>query len=370
MPQITNANVYISEIMYDLEGTDTDREWIEIHNNSDVDIDLSSYFLYENNTAHKITGGEIIKAGDYAVIVDDLDKFYSDWPSFKGYVFDSAFSLSNAGEELILLNQQKTDIDTVFYEPSMGALGTGNSLQYLNGFFVPGLPTPGLENVTEPENEIEELETDNDFSNETESESVHSGQNDLSDFKPQIKVKTGIGRNRIVTINTPVEFNVYKSGDERGKYFWNFGDNKSDNSSRVEHVYKKEGVYNLVLNSVFKNYKNTSRSQIIVVKPNLKIFMENDLIGIKNEGENEVNIGGYVLEINNTKNKIIKDTILSKGQAIYFEGTNKDKVVLKYPNEEIYYSSSIQKAKDFCLKPLKAGLLCNVEKVSEFFDKI
>jgi len=50
------AQVAITEIMYDLEGSDSGREWVEIHNTSSAEIDLADWKLYENNTNHGITG--------------------------------------------------------------------------------------------------------------------------------------------------------------------------------------------------------------------------------------------------------------------------------------------------------------------------
>ena len=52
---LARAEVVINEIMYDLEGTDTGREWIEIYNNSNSSVDLSSYKLFEADTNHELT---------------------------------------------------------------------------------------------------------------------------------------------------------------------------------------------------------------------------------------------------------------------------------------------------------------------------
>ena len=47
---IANANVVISEIMYDPnQGSDTDLEWIEIYNDGSVSVDLSSWTIDGSN---------------------------------------------------------------------------------------------------------------------------------------------------------------------------------------------------------------------------------------------------------------------------------------------------------------------------------
>src|SRR3989344_973530 len=101
-----SGKIVISEIMYDLKnGSDDGREWIEVYNNSDTSVDLSTFKFFEANTNHKlisVAGEENIPSLDYALIVSNAEKFQTDWPAFSGTIFDSTFSLSNTGENLIL----------------------------------------------------------------------------------------------------------------------------------------------------------------------------------------------------------------------------------------------------------------------------
>ena len=43
VPLYAHAGLSINEIMYDLAGTDTDHEWIELHNDSSSSITLEGY---------------------------------------------------------------------------------------------------------------------------------------------------------------------------------------------------------------------------------------------------------------------------------------------------------------------------------------
>ena len=52
---VAYANILINEVMYDVEGTDTDREWIEVYNDGSESVDLSTYKLFEANTNHGLT---------------------------------------------------------------------------------------------------------------------------------------------------------------------------------------------------------------------------------------------------------------------------------------------------------------------------
>jgi hypothetical protein len=150
MPRFALAQVVITEIMYDLQnGSDSGREWIEVFNGGTASITLSSWKLFENGTNHKITaagGAGTLAPGAYAIVADNPANFKNDWPQFSGQLFDSAFSLSNAGETIILRDASSTDISSASYQASMGAAGDGNSLNRTSndgGAFIVRRPSPG-----------------------------------------------------------------------------------------------------------------------------------------------------------------------------------------------------------------------------------
>lgn len=90
-----------------------------------------------------------VPPGAYAVIADNPAKFSADHPAYAGLLFDSAFSLSNDGEKLVLKNETLHTVDTVSYTGKK-AHGDGNSLQRTSdGKLVPGRPTPGAPNTFE-----------------------------------------------------------------------------------------------------------------------------------------------------------------------------------------------------------------------------
>ncbi len=145
----SQAQVVITEIMYDLSGADTGREWIEIKNSSTDAVDLSHWKLFEENVHHGLTiteGSGILSGGAFAIIADNTQKFLLDWPGFSGTLFDSTFSLSNTGETLVLKNEILNSVDSVAYDSSMGAAGTGESLQKISSGWIAQAPTPAREN--------------------------------------------------------------------------------------------------------------------------------------------------------------------------------------------------------------------------------
>ena len=146
--QSSVAGLMINEIMYDLPGSDSGREWIEIKNTNSSTVDATEIKLNENNTNHSLTlsqGNGSIPAGGFAVIANDVQKFLADNPSYPGIILKASFSLNNTGE-LLALKAVDTSLDQFSYSSSLGANGDGKSLQLVNGLWLAATPTPGLEN--------------------------------------------------------------------------------------------------------------------------------------------------------------------------------------------------------------------------------
>ena len=108
-----NAQIVITEIMYNPEGSDEGREWVEIYNNGTEPIDLTRWKLLENDKNHNISlidgevGNFLIPSDRHAVIIvnkKEISNFYNDNPNFSGILFYSAFySLNNSNQLLDLV---------------------------------------------------------------------------------------------------------------------------------------------------------------------------------------------------------------------------------------------------------------------------
>lgn len=134
------GDIVINEIMYDLSGSDTDREWVEIYNKGSSTIDLSNWRFQEGATKHLLNsyqGGLIINANSYAVIVDKPETFLVDNPGLSGMIIDSSFDLKNDSETLKILESSDAIIssDEVTYQSGWGAGGNGSSLERKNIFY-------------------------------------------------------------------------------------------------------------------------------------------------------------------------------------------------------------------------------------------
>ena len=145
--------VIINEIMYDLQGTDSRREWIEVFNLSDVKIDLSEWKFFEAGVNHSLKlkqGDNFLTSQEYAIIADNADVFLEEHIEYPGTIFDSSFSLSNSGETIALKNGAGEIVFETSYSKEQGASGNGFTLEKENNnlwreSYVLG-GTPGAEN--------------------------------------------------------------------------------------------------------------------------------------------------------------------------------------------------------------------------------
>jgi len=140
MAQGGNEDIIFTEIMYDVEGSDGDREWVEIYNTCGSDINIDSSWRFFDGSNHTITvsqGDDVLNSCEAAVIVDDVAAFMIDHPGYSGTILDSVVSLNNSGEELKLsLDNGASWLVQVVYNSDLGAAGDGNTLEYDNGWIV------------------------------------------------------------------------------------------------------------------------------------------------------------------------------------------------------------------------------------------
>jgi len=339
IPLISFASIDITEIMYDPSGTDSGREWIEVYNKGDTDIDLSTWKLLENEVNHKINkyeeGDSVLEVGKYGIIADNPAKFLIDYPTYSGILLDSAFSLKNTGESLALIDGEGNQYEYVEYDVEIGGKD-GNTLSLMGDVYVDGSPTPGLDNY------ISENDHDDDTGN---AESVHSSTKELSDEKKKINLKIGAGRKRVVTVNTPIRFEVVSNTDiEDNNVRWAFGDGHARTGREETHSYQFPGIYNVVARATEGDDEAVSRTTVTVFTPDLSIIEVNipeRYIVLKNSGNREVNLGGFKLKGPDLSFRFPRDTILSAQTDLYLSFSTlwvlDDLVILDVSNVSIEY---------------------------------
>lgn len=327
------ASVSISEVAYDIYteaggASDSGREWVEVYNSSGADIDISFWKLREEGVNHKlevVKGTGVVLAGGYAVIADNTDKFLIDYPSYTGVLFDSSFSLKNTGEELVLKDAVLVDIDTLTYDPTIGAGGDGNSLQKRAGVWTAEVPTPGLAPAVAPVTPTPTTEGSGASSSSTTPPPPTSTS--YWPAEPQILVSAG-PRSRVVVAGADTVFEG-KSLGLSGKplvnetYMWAFGDGGWSEQKKVLYAYTYPGDYIAVLNVSSGEYTAADYVTVKVIPADLVISRvggdsAGSFIEVQNDTAYRLDLSWWGLRAGDKTFTIPKDTFITAGGSIMF----------------------------------------------------
>lgn len=330
------ASVAITEIMYDLPGGDAGREWIEVHNTGSETVELSDWKFFEGNTNHALTlvSGAALPPGGYAIIADNPSLFLADWPSFSGALYDSSFSLSNAGEVLSMRNPEGADVSTVPYDVSVGALGDGATLQKKDGVWVALAPTPGapLTAVQTPHEPAPQAATTE------ESESSQGG----APVPRNIFVDAGSDRTVFVGADAVFEARAFGLTGEplvNPRVVWSFGDGGRAEGPSVLYHFAYPGTYAVVVDVDTGAYSATDRVIVRAVPSGLAMTdISPESITLHNRGP-EIDIGGWMLESLGKRFTFPEHTTILSNESIVLAvqrtglTVSKDAgLVLLYPN--------------------------------------
>ncbi|MEX2188122.1 MAG: lamin tail domain-containing protein [Pirellulales bacterium] len=99
---VLDSTVVFNEIMYNPAGDDTGREWIELHNQMAVDMDVSLWRI-DGAVEYDFPEETVIPGHGYLVVAADPDAFQTEY-GVAGVLGPFAGSLSNGGETLELYN--------------------------------------------------------------------------------------------------------------------------------------------------------------------------------------------------------------------------------------------------------------------------
>lgn len=345
-PAPVYAGVVITEIMYDLEVADTEREWIEIQNTGSSQVDLTGWKLFEANTNHGITASLpqtlILQSGAYAIIADNTEKFLLDQPSFSGTLFGSSFSLSNTGEALVLRNADLVDSDAVTYSSDWGAAGDGKSLQKTSSGWVAASPTPGFGSVSNPV-----------ASSGGDTSGAGAGaQVEMSESVSKIKVSAGADRTVLAGAEVIFEGSAEGFVDvtaDKIRFHWNFGDGKTGEGNKVAHTFSFPGVYEVLLTASFAG-ASASDSAKITATENPVVVSEiklNGFLEIHNNSARKIDFSNFGIGANDSKPFYFPEgTFLSPWSYLAIEPgllgfkiPQSGTVKILYPNGKVLFSS-------------------------------
>jgi len=312
--------------MYDLEGSDSKREWVEIYNGGNAAIDLSDW-RFNDGSNHTFSGDNLeIGANEYAVVASDAATFIG-----AGLVIDTVMSLNNTADTISLLDENGSIVENVSYSSEQGGSGNGNSLQKISGVWQEATPTP---NQTNQEEVVEEI-------SEVESITVEDARASHVDSN----IKASVGEDRVGVASSLMIFEGSAQGLQNkpllnARYLWSFGDGSIAEGKSVSHTYYHPGKYVLTLDVSSGEYSASDTIVVEVTKADVEIvYADRGRIEITNHSINQLDLSFWNIKYKDKYFSFPKRTyILPKHTGIFpAEIThlfinNLEEISLLYPN--------------------------------------
>lgn len=294
VPTITFANIEITEIMYDLEGSDSKREWIEIRNSGTASVDLSDW-RFNDGSNHVFNpppenGGQgalLLASMEAAILASDATTFLSEH-NVSGTVIDTVMSLPNTAGTISIQNEAGTIVDEVTYNSAFGGSGNGNSLTKVGSQFIEANPSPLLF-VSEGNNDEQEKQ---------ETEPVEqTGSAPLSQ-----QISAGPIENKQSVVGGIVLFEGFATGLKEkpltnARYLWNLGDGTLKEGKHIAHTYQHPGTYRASVIVTSAEFTDTKRFIVEIDEADVSIvYAHRDKTEIQNNSDEELDISYWSLQ--------------------------------------------------------------------------
>ena len=304
------SNIRITEIMYDAEGNDKGREYVEVINSGPGQIDMATVTFFERSDRSggrvltRSNGTTVLQPGEVAIIVANTESFLQNY-SFDGILFSTSnFALLNAGATVSLKKAERL-LHSVSYTRQDGASGNGSALHIQeNERIVAGTPSLGVVRGvavdtadTEPRPERTQESTRSEETSDTTEDT--SGETEVAD----IRITTDPS---IVFSASEVSFSAIRQNGDEGEAIyglWNFGDGAYTHGKAVEHAYLYPGTYITVFQELDENGSEgiALQKEIEVLFPKVAIERIDDaFIRLHNRHPFKLDVSNWRIESHGT----------------------------------------------------------------------
>ncbi len=385
-------DLVISEIMYDLSGADAGREWIEVYNSGQDNVEVLTgagsttwrFFDGTNHTLSLVQGEDnLIAPQEFFIIAADANQFLAEHQGFVGTVFDTVMSLNNTSSSIALsFDAGQTQNIFASYDAAWGGSGSGFSLEKIS------------------------LSQDASFGNWQESsvaggtpgQANSNGQNNNQNLTPTAVASCP----NSLLVNVEGNFDASASYDPQNlplSYYWDFGDTTNNTQSISTHAFSQTGNYQVSLTVSNGNLSAVSTCAILVTEedpegpeepeensgggsgypdnnwddiliseflPNPKGTDDHEWIELYNNSNQTIDLSGFKLQDNSARIFTINDELNLSIQAkkyllldksitgISLNNTGGDSVKLYNPDgeliEKIEYQDTAQEDKSYARK--------------------
>jgi len=118
VPKTMDDSLVINEINYHSASTFDPGDWVELYNPQPYTVDVADWYFKDENDLHSFVfpQGTSMPAHGYLVLVEDVTKFTTLFPTVSNFIGPLGFGLSGNGELIRLYNEQGFLVDTVHYD--------------------------------------------------------------------------------------------------------------------------------------------------------------------------------------------------------------------------------------------------------------
>lgn len=347
----------ITEIMYDAEGSDDGKEFVEVVNDGSEAVDMTQVKFFERNdrpdrpgrSLAQSQGDVVLPSGGVAVIVAKPELFLQQY-SFDGVVLDTRnFAPLNAGATVSLELSGRL-LHSVTYTADSGANGDGKSLHVRqDGSIVAGESSPGVADGAVAADSPGVGRSDagsgavsaQTTSSHTQRKS--SKREDASLSASVVQQATVEKTDPPVFVSDPsvvfsastTQFSVARDGDKGEALYglWNFGDGTYTHGAVVEHVYLHPGAYIVVFQELGEDgFEGLAlQKEIRVLFPQVSIERIDDaFVRLHNRHPFVLDVSGWRIESQGIvfdfpvksfvlqQNSIVVPFAVAEGQDIFF----------------------------------------------------
>ena len=134
----TAPQLFVSEFNYHSADNFDAGDWIELHNDGTVDLDLSGWSLEDEHNYHRFTFpvGTVLPVDGYLVVAENLNLFAAHFPQVSNFTGPLGFALDNSGDMIRITDWEHQPVVEFIYDDHSpwptGADGDGYTCELSN----------------------------------------------------------------------------------------------------------------------------------------------------------------------------------------------------------------------------------------------